>query len=66
MVVERWLLQEEEDLVVYNFLFQWVLFKVPTILMMSDYEEDLDDFPTFSAENINRPAESLVGANRSE
>ena len=26
---------------------------------MSDYEEDLGDFPTFSAEN--RPAESMVG-----
>ena len=27
--------------------------------MMSNYEEHLDDFP---AENLNRPAESLVGA----
>ena len=27
--------------------------------MMSDYEEDLDDFPQ---ENRNKPAESLVGA----
>ena len=24
---------------------EWVLFKVPTIPMMSDYEDDLDDFP---------------------
>ena len=39
-----------------------VLFKVPTIPTMSDYEEDLDDFQTFSAENATRPAESLVGA----
>ena len=31
--------------------------------MMSDYEEDLDDF---AAENIDRPAESLVGASRAE
>ena len=29
---------------------EWVLFKVPTISMMSDCEEDLDDFPTFSTE----------------
>ena len=39
-------------------------FKVSTIPMMSDYEEDLDDFPTFSTENI--PAESMVGAYREE
>ena len=31
--------------------------------MMSDYEEDLDDFPV---ENKDRPAESLVGAYRAE
>ena len=31
--------------------------------MMSDYEEDLDDFPE---ENIDRPAESRVGAYRAE
>ena len=31
--------------------------------MMSDYEEDLDDFPI---ENKDRPAESLVGAYRAE
>ena len=30
---------------------------------MIDYEEDLDDFP---AENMNRPAESMVGAYRVE
>ena len=30
---------------------EWVLFKVSTILMMSDYEEDVDDFPTFSTED---------------
>ena len=34
--------------------------------LVSDFEEDLDDFPTFSAENINRPAESMVGAFRAE
>ena len=33
------------------------------MLMMSDYEEDLDDF---SAENRDRAAESLVGAYRAE
>ena len=27
---------------------------------MSDHEEDFDDFPTFSAENTNRPVESMV------
>ena len=32
--------------------------------MMSDYEEDVDDFAT--TENLNRPAESLVGAFRAE
>ena len=42
---------------------EWV---VPTMPMMSDYEEDLDDCPTFSAENISRPAETLVGAYRAE
>ena len=31
---------------------------------MSDYEEDLDDFAT--TENLNRPAESMVGAFRAE
>ena len=36
---------------------------IPTLPMMSDYEEDLDDFPV---ENINRPAESMVGAFRAE
>ena len=45
---------------------EWVFFKVPTILMMSGCEEDLDDLPTFSAENISRPAESMVGAHRAE
>ena len=39
---------------------------LPTILMMSDCEEDLDDFPTFSEENINKPSKSLVGAFRAE
>ena len=42
------------------------MFKVPTILMMSDYEEDLDDVPSFSAEIINRLAEFMVGASRAE
>ena len=32
--------------------------------MKSDYEEDLGDFPTFSAEHI--PVESMVGAYRAE
>ena len=45
---------------------KWVFFKVPTMPMMSDYEEDLDDFPTFSTENISRPYESMVGAYRAE
>ena len=31
-----------------------------TILMMSDYEEDLDDFPMLSRENISEKAGSLV------
>ena len=43
--------------------FEWVLFEVPTIPMMSDYEEDLDDFPV---ENRDRAAESLIGAYRAE
>ena len=43
--------------------FEWVLFKVPTISMMSDYEEDLDDFP---ADNTDKAAESLIGAYRAE
>ena len=55
--------QEEEDLVVYKAPCEWV---VPTMPMMSDYEEDLDDCPTFSAENISRPAETLIGAYRAE
>ena len=33
---------------------------------LSEYEEDFDDFPTFSAENINRQTESMVGAYRAE
>ena len=66
VVAERWLLQEKEDLVGYKVPCKWVLFKVPTIPMMSDYEEDLDDFPTFSAENTDRPAELKVGAYRAE
>ena len=28
----------------YEVPFEWVLSKVPRILMMSDYREDLDDF----------------------
>ena len=31
--------------------------------MMSDYEEDFDDFPT---ENSNKTAEAMVGAFRAE
>ena len=42
------------------------VFKVSTILMMSEHDEDLDDFPPFSPENINREAESMVGAYRAE
>ena len=45
---------------------KWALFKVSTILMMSDYEEDLHDIPPFLAENINREAGSMVGAYRAE
>ena len=33
-----------------------------TILMMSDDDEEFDDFPTFSAENISKQADSMVGA----
>ena len=36
---------------------------IPTISMMSDYGEDLDDFPV---ENSEKPAESFVGAYRAE
>ena len=43
---------------------EWALFKVSTLLIMSGCEEDLGDFPTFSAEN--RTAESMVGAYRTE
>ena len=51
----------------YEVPFEWVLSKVPRILMMSDYREDLDDFPThYYAENINRLADSLVGGHRAE
>ena len=57
---------EVEDLVAYKVPRQWVLFKVSSLPMMSDYEEDLDDFPTFSAENSSIKAESVVGANRAE
>ena len=32
-------------------------------ILMSDYEEDLDDFPT---ENLNNPVESMVRASRAE
>ena len=46
--------------------FEWVLFKVPTIQIMSDHEEDLDDFPTFFSRKQSRPAESMVGAHRLE
>ena len=43
---------------------EWVLlFKVSTILLMSDCEEEFDDFPT---ENLNKRAESIVGAFRAE
>ena len=43
-----------------------VLFKDWSILMMSDYEVDLDDFPILSIENSSNKAESLVGAYRAE
>ena len=33
------------------------------MLMIGDYDEDLDDFPV---ENKDRPTESLVGAYRAE
>ena len=33
---------------------------------MSDDEEEFDDFPTFSAEDINKQAESVVVAYRTE
>ena len=42
---------------------KWVLFKVPAMPTMSDYEQDLDDFPV---EFVDRLAESLVGAYRAE
>ena len=34
--------------------------------MMSEYEEDLDDFPMHSTENTSEKDESLVGAYRVE
>ena len=34
--------------------------------MMSDYEEDLDDFPLHAAANSSERAESVVGAYRAE
>ena len=34
--------------------------------MLSDFEEDFDDFPTFSTENTSEEAESVVGAYRAE
>ena len=43
--------------------FEWVLFNAPTIPMMSDNEDDLDDFPV---ENRDKAAESLIGAYRAE
>ena len=49
VVAERWLLQEEES---YKVPLSEYCLKYSTILMMSDNEEDLDDFPTFSTENI--------------
>ena len=36
------------------------------ILMMSDYEEDLDDFPILSTENTSEKAESLVHIARNQ
>ena len=30
-------------------------------ILQGSTEEDLDDFSTFSAENVKRPAESMVG-----
>ena len=56
-------MQEEEDLVVYKVPLSVFFFKVPTILMMSDCEEDLDEFPS---ENTDKPAESMVGACRAQ
>ena len=50
----------------YNVRRQWVLFKVSAFPMMSDYEEDLDDFQTFSADNSSIKAESVFGAYRAE
>ena len=38
---------------------EWVLFKVSTVLMMSDYEEDVDDFPTCSTENTSEKRPDL-------
>ena len=32
--------------------------------MMSDHAKDFDDLPTFSAENMSRQGESMVGAYR--
>ena len=39
---------------------------LPYLQMMSDYEEDLDDFPILSTENSGEKAESFVGAYRAE
>ena len=58
---------EVEDLVAYKVPRQWVLFKVSALPMVSDCEEDPDDFLTFSAEKIqNIKTESVVGAYRAQ
>ena len=55
--------RKEEDLVVHRVPREWVLLEYSINANVSDYEEDLDDFPV---ENKDRPAESLVGAYRAE
>ena len=55
--------RKEEDLVVHRARVSEYCLSIPKMPMMSDYEEDLVDFPV---ENIDRPAESLVGAYRAE
>ena len=45
---------------------KWVVFENSNIANDECYEEDLDDFPTFSVENIERLAELMVGTYRAK
>ena len=56
---------EREDLGVHKIPLSGFV-QISTILMSSDYEEDLDDFSMLSTEYTSGKAESLVGAYRAE